>query len=168
MRVSAGSAKGRRLLAPKGSKTRPTTDAVREAIFNSLQSHVDFDGATVADLFAGSGALGIEAVSRGATRCTFVEHDKDALGAIEANLATTGFADAATVIRGDAAGRVITADVVFADPPYTFDAWPALAANVHARVFVVESDRPVDLGAPWLLVRSKRYGATVVSLFTEE
>lgn len=168
MRVIAGTAKGRTLRAPKGTHTRPTTDAVREAIFNALQSHVDFDGATVADLFAGTGAMGIEALSRGARHCTFVEQDKAALVAIEANLAATGFADAATVVRGDATARGAVAEVVFADPPYAFEAWSSLASKVEARVFVVESDTDIVLGEGWRLVRSKRYGATVVSLFTEE
>ena len=96
MRVVAGEARGRRLVAPEGSKTRPTLDRVRESMFNSLGSLDAVDGARVLDLFAGSGALGIEALSRGATSCVFVDHGRDARNAISVNLETTGFLDRST------------------------------------------------------------------------
>ncbi|MGA1345675.1 MAG: RsmD family RNA methyltransferase, partial [Ilumatobacteraceae bacterium] len=86
MRVVAGELRGRRIVAPAGRDTRPTTDRVREAIFNALGSAGLVEGALVADLFAGSGALGIEALSRGAERCVFVETDRAALAALEQNL----------------------------------------------------------------------------------
>ncbi|MGH9286614.1 MAG: RsmD family RNA methyltransferase, partial [Acidimicrobiales bacterium] len=82
MRVVAGTAKGHRLMAPKGATTRPTSDFVREALFNSLASRRDIAGAEVLDLFAGTGALGIEALSRGAARAVFVDHDRRAVEAI--------------------------------------------------------------------------------------
>ena len=85
-RVVAGELGGRRLVSPDGTSTRPTTDRVREAIFNSLGSAGLIEGALVADLYAGSGALGIEALSRGAEHCMFVERDRTALRALEANL----------------------------------------------------------------------------------
>jgi 16S rRNA (guanine966-N2)-methyltransferase len=168
VRVVAGIARGRKLVAPKGDATRPTSDFVREAIFNSLQAHLDLDGATVLDLFAGTGALGIEALSRGATHATFVEHARPALEALRANLDTTGFADRATVLPVDAtrATTLPTVDVAFADPPYAFTAWSDLLTRVDATLLVAESDREVDPGDGWRVLRSKRYGTTVVVLAT--
>ena len=87
MRVVAGRLGGRRLVAPEGRDTRPTTDRVREAVFNALGSAGLIDGALVADLYAGSGALGIEAISRGAAHCIFVETDRAAVAALETNIA---------------------------------------------------------------------------------
>ena len=100
MRVVAGRARGRRLVSPKGSDTRPTSDRAREAIFNALRSVDAIDGARVADLFAGSGALGIEALSRGAASCVFVEREPAAVAVINENLERTGVAGA-TVVRAD-------------------------------------------------------------------
>lgn len=161
-----GTARGRRLVAPKGDVTRPTSDFVREAIFNTLQPLVEWDGLDVADLFAGTGALGIEALSRGAATCVFVENDRRAGDAIRANLASTGLAGGDLVVRDVVATiRTLRAvDVVFADPPYAFDDWAAVGA-VRAALVVAESDREVDLGGRWVILRSKRYGSTVVTLF---
>src|SRR5204863_1751944 len=126
----AGSAGGRRLRAPKGITTRPTSDRVREAIFNSLDSMGAVDGASVADLFAGSGALGIEALSRGAASAVFVDDDREAAAAIRDNLATTEMAGpAAAVVQSDVLRWSATAssfDLVLIDPPYTFDRWTEL------------------------------------------
>jgi 16S rRNA (guanine966-N2)-methyltransferase len=97
MRVVGGTARGRRLDAPSGDRTRPTSDRVREAIFNALWSRGVLDGARVLDLYAGSGALGIEALSRGAAHATFVESDRDARRAIAANLGACGFTDRAGI-----------------------------------------------------------------------
>src|SRR5436190_12141863 len=131
MRVVSGSAKGRRLQAPKGTYTRPTSDRVREAIFNTLGSLGGIEGAAVADLFAGSGALGIEALSRGAAHVTFVDHDRHAVATIKANLAATGFDGQSRVVTGDVLGWLAAAsaaafDVVLIDPPYDFTGWPVL------------------------------------------
>ena len=173
MRVVAGSARGRTLVAPQGSRTRPTSDRVRESIFNTLYSLDDVvDGARVLDLFAGSGALGIEALSRGATAATFVERDRFALDAVRRNVDVAGFDDVATVVRsevfdwlGRAPGEY---DLVLCDPPYYFDEWPRLLTSL-ARVaphglLVLESDRPIELDEPWAVIRSRRYGGTVVSI----
>jgi 16S rRNA (guanine966-N2)-methyltransferase len=120
MRVIAGQWRGRPLVAPKGDATRPTADRTREALFSMLTSRLgSFDGLAVADLFAGSGALGIEALSRGAGSCLFVEQDGAALDALKANLARLG-------TRGDVrAGSVMALgpaikplDLVMMDPPY--------------------------------------------------
>jgi 16S rRNA (guanine966-N2)-methyltransferase len=168
VRVVAGVARGRRLVAPPGTDVRPTTDRVREAIFNALTSLRAVRGATVVDLFAGSGALGIEALSRGAAAVTFVERDAAALRAIRTNLEGTGLAGpAATVVRADAVRWLDGAapfDLALLDPPYAFDGWPDLLARLPAGVAVVESDREVDLGDGWRTTRSKRYGTTVVTI----
>src|SRR6187401_3741608 len=100
MRVVAGEFGGRRLVGPDGTATRPTTDRVREAIFNSLGSAGLLEGALVADLFAGSGALGIEALSRGAEHCVFVERDRVAVRAIDENIGTLGLRARARVVVG--------------------------------------------------------------------
>jgi 16S rRNA (guanine966-N2)-methyltransferase len=174
VRVVAGIARGRRLQAPKGDATRPTSDFVREAIFNSLQAHLDLDDeATVLDLFAGTGALGIEALSRGATHATFVDHDRLAVAAIRANLAATGFAERATVVQADVtrpATALPSVDLAFADPPYAFTdaAWAALLTRVDAALLVVESDREVPLPDAWRVLKLKKYGTTVVALTSPE
>ena len=124
MRVIAGSARGRRLKAPPGRVTRPTSDRVREALFSSLRDETP--EAVVLDLYAGTGAVGIEALSRGATHAVFVENDPSALAVIKDNLATAGVADRATVVRSDAAAfaarpRRAAAGpftLVYCDPPY--------------------------------------------------
>ena len=101
MRIIAGEWRGRRLVAPKGDATRPTADRTRETLFNMLASRIgDFEGLAVADLFAGSGALGLEALSRGAASCLFVEHDKAALDAIRANVTALDARTRATVSAG--------------------------------------------------------------------
>lgn len=179
MRVVAGSAGGLRLLPPTGRDVRPTSDRVREALFGALGSLGAVEGSEVLDMFAGSGALGIEALSRGAARATFVDRAGSALDVVRANLDHTGLADRASVVRADAlallggdgpapapaATGLATVDLVLCDPPYDFDAWPVLLAAVEATVapaavVVVESDHEVDLPAAWVAERSKRYGRT--------
>ena len=119
MRVVAGELGGRRLASPEGRATRPTTERVREAVFNSLGSADAIDGAEFLDLWAGTGALGIEALSRGAARCTFVERDRGAAAVLRDNLRTLGLEGRSRVVVGDALAAAATpADVVLADPPY--------------------------------------------------
>jgi 16S rRNA (guanine966-N2)-methyltransferase len=165
MRVVAGELRGRRIVAPDGATTRPTTDKVREAVFNALGSLGVVDGALVADLYAGSGAMGIEALSRGAEHCTFVERDRDALRALRANLSTLGLEARSRVTTGDvmAVASAIDADVVFADPPYDFAAWDRLLSLVRADLVVAESGRELDLPAGWRATRARRYGRTWVT-----
>lgn len=119
-RIIAGAARGRRLSVPEAG-TRPTTDRVREAMFNILAARIDFDGAVVLDLFAGSGALGLEALSRGAASVVLVESDAKAAKVIDSNVRASGLAGA-TVTRRRAADHLRSwghaADIVFADPPY--------------------------------------------------
>ena len=163
MRIVGGSARGRPLRAPpKGLDLRPTSDRVREAIFDVLQSLVDIEGTTVADLFAGTGALGIEALSRGAAHATFVEHDRRAAALVAGNLDAVGMADRATVVRSDARLFTGPVDIAFADPPYPFADWAGLVERLDAGLLVVETDRDLDLGARWRLLKRKQYGGTVV------
>ncbi|MDQ2678444.1 MAG: 16S rRNA (guanine(966)-N(2))-methyltransferase RsmD [Actinomycetota bacterium] len=171
MRIVAGTARGRRLVAPAGDAVRPTTDRVREALFNSLVSLDAVRDATVLDLFAGSGALGIEALSRGATHATFVDSSPEALRAIRTNLEQTGLADRATVVRADArdhltrgAATAARVDLALVDPPYSFDEWPSLLAALDAEIVVIESDREVDPGDGATVMRARRYGGTVVTI----
>src|SRR6056297_560073 len=165
MRVVAGELGGRRLVAPQGTSTRPTTDRVREAIFNSLGSAGLLDGALVADLFAGSGAIGIEALSRGAERCVFVERDRAALRAVDENLDTLGLDERSKVLSSDAlsVAASIDADIVFADPPYDFDEWDELLGRVTADLVVAESGRAVGAPPGWQVTREKKYGRTRVT-----
>jgi len=170
MRVVSGEARGRRLVTPAGRDTRPTTDRVRESVFNALESLDAVAGATVLDLFAGSGALGIEALSRGAARRTFVEHDLAALAAVRANLDVTGLAGRAEVVSGDA-HRALAAfaatgrrfDLALLDPPYATADWERLLPAVPADLVVLESDREVPVPEGWDVLRSRRYGGTVVA-----
>lgn len=166
VRVVAGTARGRKLVSPRGQNVRPTTDRVREAIGNRLTSMGVLSDARVLDLFAGTGALGIEALSRGAAHATFVENAPAALGAIEQNLSTLGFAEQATVVRGDAASfrPPTSVDVAFIDPPYTWDSWDALLPGVPATLVVCEARRAIEPPPGWELVRSDRYGTTVITL----
>jgi 16S rRNA (guanine966-N2)-methyltransferase len=161
----AGSLRGRRLLAPEGRSTRPTTDRVREAIFNALASLDVLVDARVVDLYAGSGALGIEALSRGAAHCTFVERDRDALSAIHANMAALGLTGAARVIAGDGARYAprLDADIAFVDPPYEFDGWDDLLDAIGAPFVVAESGREIVAPPGWEQTRLKRYGRTWVT-----
>jgi 16S rRNA (guanine966-N2)-methyltransferase len=161
----AGEFKGRKLVAPASAGTRPTTDRVREAIFNALTSLDVLVDATVADLYAGSGALGLEALSRGARHCTFIEKDRAALSAIHANIATLGVGGRTRVIYGDALvmSRGLVVDVAFADPPYHFDKWAMLLGNVGARLIVAESGSVVSPPDGWVRSRDKRYGRTWVT-----
>jgi 16S rRNA (guanine966-N2)-methyltransferase len=170
LRVVAGTFKGRRLSAPRGTRTRPTADRVREALFSMLG---DVGGARVLDLYAGSGALGIEALSRGAEGVVFVERDAQALAAIERNLAAVGVE--ATVVRQDVMRFLARADgafdLVFCDPPYDSasrlagplaDRLPALIAE-DARI-VTESDKRNPLVLPFPLLVERAYGDTRIAI----
>jgi len=168
MRVVAGTAGGLKLTAPSGHATRPTSDRVREATFNALGSMGVVDDAEVVDLFAGSGAMGIEALSRGAAHTTFVDHDRRARRAIEANLATTKLADRALVVGDDVLEFLELTerhfDLAVLDPPYVFDEWPEVLAALDADVAVLESDHPIEPGMGWSVARSRSYGTTVVTI----
>ena len=173
MRVIAGTYGGRELVAPRGRATRPTSDRVREALFSILGKVTDL---RVLDLFAGSGALGIEALSRGAGQATLVDSGAPAIAAIRRNLEALGIT--AEVVRQPAARFLGAAlrdgrqyDLVFLDPPYrhastlgrelTSALMPILA--VEARV-VAESDRRSPLGLEFTLLDERRYGDTLIQI----
>ena len=173
VRVIAGSAKGRRLIGPDTRETRPLTDRAREAVFSALAGLVD--EAEVLDLYAGSGSIGIEALSRGAGRVVFVEKGREALGALRQNLTTLGF-DNVTVVGQDVGEYLRTAagqfDLIFFDPPWTMETG-ALARQME------EADRLAIDGAEmlihrrrseptpppavgWRLLTTRRYGDGVI------
>jgi 16S rRNA (guanine966-N2)-methyltransferase len=135
-------------------------------VFNSLTSLGVIQGADLLDLFAGSGAMGIEALSRGAARATFVDSDPAACACIRTNLRNVGFGDRAAVVQADVASYLARqpalVDLAVLDPPYRFDGWPTVLAKLDAATLVLESDRPVDPGERWAVVREKRTGSTVV------
>jgi 16S rRNA (guanine966-N2)-methyltransferase len=139
---------------------------VREAVFNALRSLDVVEGARVLDLFAGTGAMGIEALSRGAAHCVFVERDRDALVVLKKNISALGLSDRASVLAIDAmtaASRQPDIDLIIADPPYGFDQWRDLIIDAQAAVVVLESDRAVGAIEGWDTIREKKYGRTHVA-----
>lgn len=176
MRIVAGSKKGHRIFAPRGVVTRPTGDRVREAAFSLIGP---VEGARVLDLFAGSGAMGIEALSRGAARCVFVEQDREACRVIERNLEKLGLTGA-RVLRRDAVdalreerARDARYELVLVDSPY--DQWARFAEPLSTLVpavlsdgalVVVETDERTEPDLPLDLVTSRRYGSARISVFT--
>ncbi len=166
IRVVSGEFGGRRLQVPAGLATRPTTDKARQAVFNSLDSAGLIDGAAVADLYAGSGALGIEALSRGAATCVFVERDRAALHALRANITALGLADRTTIVTSDVlawAPALRGVDLALIDPPYDFDGWEQLLGLLQVPYVVAESGHEVEPPNGWVLVKSRRYGRTWVT-----
>jgi 16S rRNA (guanine966-N2)-methyltransferase len=172
VRIIAGRWRGRRIAAPAGERTRPTSERVREAWLSALQH--DVVGATILDLFAGSGALGLEALSRGAAHATFVERAAGPLRALDSNISALGASALATVIRGDAlryieglaAGEF---DIAFADPPYATDAARRLVEAFErvpfARVLCIEHPTRDRLTAG-ANARTRRYGDTALTFIT--
>ncbi len=173
MRVIAGELRGRRLAAPVGAGVRPTSDRVREAIFDILYSLGGVEGLQVADLFAGTGALGIEALSRGASSVTFVERDPLSVAAIRRNLEFVGLGDGeragdATVVRADVDSWVASTasryDLVLCDPPYGYDNWEALIDRLPADLAVLESGVEISPPVTWGVIKTRRYGGTIVTV----
>jgi 16S rRNA (guanine966-N2)-methyltransferase len=181
MRVIAGRFGGRRLKAPRGRSTRPTSERVREALFGMLG---ELEGARALDLFAGSGALGIEALSRGARRVVFVERDRAAIASLSENLASLGIEQGAGEVRRAEALAALrsarsakeTYDLLFIDPPYGTtrrpgsDLWERELADLlmpllaPAARIVVESDRRAPLTLPIEVERQRRYGDTSITI----
>ena len=176
MRIISGSRRGHRIAAPKGAETRPTSDRAREAAYNLIGP---VDDAAVLDLFAGSGAMGLEALSRGAARCVFVESDRAACRVIKENLdrlrltgALVLCKDAFQALREEkAAGRRY--ELVVADPPY--GVWESLESRLGEAVapvlapdglLVVETSARVEPELPLDLVITRRYGSARITLFT--
>jgi 16S rRNA (guanine966-N2)-methyltransferase len=178
MRIIAGERKGHTIAAPKGLETRPTSDRVRENVFNIVAPWVE--GARVLDLYAGSGAMGLEALSRGAAAAVFAEADLEAVRVIERNLdklrltgATVVRLDATTALAQEvAAGRKY--DLVLADPPYAMTDYAALARYLprvlaEDGLLVLESAAKTEPEVAGLVVRTTRkYGSTRVTVFEHE
>ena len=176
MRIIAGDRRGARIAAPKGTATRPTGDRVREAAYNLIGP---VDDTAVLDLFAGSGAMGLEALSRGARRCVFVESDRAACAVIRDNLEKLRLTDALVLCKDvfqalrEERGAGRTYDLVLLDPPY--GTWnelqqhlaeavpPALAPE---GVLVVETSAKIEPELPLAVVTSRRYGSARITLFT--
>jgi 16S rRNA (guanine966-N2)-methyltransferase len=169
VRIIAGQWGGRRITAPAGRHTRPTSDRVREAWMSAAQP--DLPGARVLDLYAGSGALGLEALSRGAARVTFVERGAPALRALRENVERLGAGDAVTVVREDALRYAESLgedafDVAFADPPYgqgLADALTQAYTRVPFAAVLWLEHRATDPLPAGLDARSRRYGDTVLT-----
>jgi 16S rRNA (guanine(966)-N(2))-methyltransferase RsmD len=177
MRVITGTARGRRLVAPPGAATRPTSDRVKEAIFSIIQFEIE--QADVIDLFAGSGQLGIEALSRGARAAVFVDSAREAQTAIRENLTATGLAERARVVAGEAAsflsGSREKFDILLLDPPYQKgilqEILPMLEDKIRpGGIILCESELkeeiPENVGL-FSVRRDYRYGKTKVTTFRQ-
>ena len=177
MRVITGTARGRRLKELPGRETRPTTDKVKESIFNIIQ--FDIEGRNTLDLFAGTGQLGIEALSRGATRCAFVDARREAAALVRENLAHCGLADRARVVQGDALAFLTGCrekfGLVFLDPPYAsglLEQSLELLAEIDIvagnGIIVCESGAEAslpELSDPYEKGREYRYGKIKLTLY---
>jgi 16S rRNA (guanine966-N2)-methyltransferase len=181
MRIVAGAWRGRALIAPPGEATRPTADRVRQALFDILQhapwaGRDTIEGATVLDVFAGSGALGLEALSRSAAHATFIEHHRAALAALRANIAACHVGDRTMVVPTDAlaAPPGPAASLIFLDPPYRQDLVPRALARLRAvgriaptALIIAETarDEPLPTSSPLLAERT--HGAARLSIWRE-
>ena len=176
MRVITGTARGRRLKELQGMETRPTTDKVKESLFSIIQ--FDIEGRRVLDLFAGTGQLGIEALSRGAAEAVFVDRRPDAVRLVQENLALCGFTDRARVKSGDALAYLKSGekfDLIFLDPPYAADLLEQALTDIASfdicrehGIIVAESaaDKVLpELPAPYRLYREYRYGKIRLSVY---
>ncbi len=178
MRVITGSARGRRLETLFGEEvTRPTTESVKEALFSMIQFEIE--GKKVLDLFAGSGQLGIEALSRGARYCTFLENNRDAVRVVENNVSHCGFKDNSNIVFADAVSflmRKENFDIAFVDPPYNLglvDKCLPLLLKLMSEdgIVVCETSAGEDLPESidgWYADRVRRYGKTKLTLYRKE
>lgn len=182
MRIVSGELRGAKLIAPTGSKTRPTSDRVRESLFNILAHSIeDFSiaEARVLDLFAGTGALGLEALSRGASFCVFIDDDADARGLIRSNIENLGLHGRTKVWRRDAsklgdASKTDSFDLIFADPPYDQGLGQKALETAYAGgwmkedgLFVLEEKEGSEITPPDGIehLDTRTYGDTQISIF---
>ena len=180
MRVIAGQFKGRKLLSARNSDIRPATDSVKETIFNVLQNRILFDGIVVLDLFAGTGSLGIEAISRGAAHSYFVDTEEKSLGLVRDNIGQLRCEPVCTVVKADAMEFMETADkqfdLIFADPPYAFKDTAMIPEIIFRKNLLkkkgfliiehLKSTKFPDSPQYQLAVR-KEFGQTEVSFFSK-
>ena len=177
MRVITGSAKGRRLKTPTNYDVRPTTDNVKESIFNIIQ--FDIEGRTVLDLFAGTGQLGIEALSRGAAKAVFVDKDNNSLKIVKENLDICGLK--AQTVKMDSVAFLSNCgrfDIIFIDPPYDSDLYEAALNKINSidilsdgGIIIVESRRErelPELSAPYFKLREYNYGKIKLTAYTKK
>ena len=177
MRVITGSARGRRLKTPEGQDIRPTTDNVKESVFNILQ--FDIEGRRVLDLFAGTGQLGIECLSRGAREAVFIDADRDAVKIVKENLKTCGFS--APVLQQDALSFLNNCgkfDLIFVDPPYDAGLYAPVLEKINSvdilsdgGIILCESRRETmlpDMRKPYYKKKEYRYGRVKLSLYAKE
>ncbi len=178
MRVITGLAKGRKLDTLEGTDVRPTTDMVKEAVFSAIQ--FDIEGRAFLDLFAGSGQMGIEAISRGAKNATFIDSNPDAISVIKGNLSKTGFTDKSKVIRGEYNSFLASTnekfDIAFLDPPYRLNILEtALNAvtDVMNKHGIIVCEHPTDVSVPeaingFCLDRQRKYSKIIISIYRKD
>ncbi len=175
MRIITGSARGRRLMAPVGTDVRPTAEVTKEAVFSAI--HFEVAGARMLDLFAGTGQMGLEAISRGARSVTFVENSRSSLEALRANIAACGFEQQCRVVAMEAIGFLKLGggeyDIAFIDPPYNQGlvqaALPLVATQMApSGVILCETDRheelPKEVGS-FRLIKTRRYGKAMIHTY---
>lgn len=176
MRIIAGKYRGKQLKVPKGDATRPTTDRVKESIFNLLFSRMEWENARVLDLFSGTGALGLEAISRGAKEIVSIETNRTALECAKQNAANLGVEKQCWFQLSEAVGFIKRYkgqpfNVIFADPPYELPELPNLPEMILPHLtpdgwLVLEHDKYHNFDDHPLLETSRAYGRTIVSVFT--
>jgi 16S rRNA (guanine966-N2)-methyltransferase len=180
MRIIAGSARGRTITAPKGHNTRPTLDFVRESLFNIIQR--DVPGAAVLDLFAGSGALALEALSRGADTAVLADTSRQAIECVRRNIEILGYSTRASVFQGDwrtiparLAGKAYTFDLVFLDPPYDLVQYAEMTDSLYRHgllkpdaLVVIEHHKDVTpmVMQPFTMLDLRLYGDTAIHFYT--
>lgn len=180
MRIIAGELKGRRLMSPSDNRVRPTTDKVKEAVFSMIYGYLD--GSIVIDLFAGTGNLGLEAISRGAERAYFVDRDRTSIGLVRENVKHCKVEDRSVIIWSDYASAFKKigekADVIFLDPPYSAGYMEECIKLISQSGILAEegivvaeyssSDTLPEQIEDMVLVKSKRYGKISVSIFEKQ
>ncbi|NNN13751.1 MAG: 16S rRNA (guanine(966)-N(2))-methyltransferase RsmD [Acidimicrobiaceae bacterium] len=177
MRVLGGASKGKKIKTPQGLLTRPTSARVKKSLFDMLSTRIDFFGIEVLDLFAGSGSLGLEAISRGASQVEFVDSAHSVIQVLKQNIAgippdvaraSAIKSPALTYLKNRISAKTHY-DLVFCDPPYLFDDWNELLGYViqvttQDSIIVIESDREVVLPEGLSVLKVKDYGSTVITL----
>jgi 16S rRNA (guanine966-N2)-methyltransferase len=176
MRVQGGNARGRRLSGSIGPNVRPTTARVKKSIFDSLYTVVDLHGAVIADLFAGTGALGFEAASRGASSIVFVESNLQTAKSLSKSIASLNSNDLECefkVVTSDSLtylkrSPLAQFDLAFVDPPYVFEGWADLFEALNAKIVVAESNRELPHATKYERIKFKKFGDTYVSFFKQQ